>query len=65
MTSAFANLVAGLANVPVDDLPKTNIDRDDFIGRRVDVLLKPDRDGFVCMASIAPLGSAVVADAST
>jgi hypothetical protein len=64
MTSALANLVAGLANF-VDDLAKTNIDRNDFIGRRVDVLLKPDHDGFVCMASIAPLSSAVVADAST
>jgi len=61
----LATIVVGLANLPVDDIAKTNLDRNDFIGRRVDVMLKPDRDGFARMASIAPLGLAVVAGAST
>jgi hypothetical protein len=63
VTSAFANLVAGLAKLPVEQIAQTNLDLNDFIGRRVDVMLKPDRDGFARIASIAPLGSTVAATA--
>lgn len=59
--SAFAQLVAGLAELPVDDIAITDLDLNAMVDRRVNITLKPDRDGFARIALIAPFGSTLTA----
>jgi hypothetical protein len=64
-TATLTLLVAGLANLTVEEVKTKNLDLNDFIGRRVDATLQADRDGFARIASITPLGSAAAARAGT
>ncbi len=53
--SAFALLITQLAKMPVDDIANTNLDLNNVVGQRLDVMLKPDRDGFARIATMTPL----------
>jgi len=64
-SSAFAQLVAGLAQLPADDIATTDLDLNAIVDRRVNVTLKPDHNGFARIALIAPFGSTISAYADS
>jgi len=54
-SSALAQLTAGLVGCPARQIATRNVDLTTFVGRRVGVFLRPDRDNYARVTALVPL----------